>query len=230
VGIAVGVSAILWSNTGQSNATPISNAPAEVYRIRDLRFTGARKREVEATVSRFVQTAVLRRNLAAAWKLASPNLRSGVKYEQWVHGDLPVVAFPRSAYAGASWKLDYAHSDDIVFDVLIASKADAISTGVFALELKPYGRARARRWLVESWVPRNVLGTGAAPVASSKPARPAGSRQAAAPPPAPLPDQGISKIWLLIPGVFVGLILLVPLGFAFSGWRARRAYRSASQA
>ena len=43
---------------------------------------------------RFIRSALGRQELATAWNLAAPDLRSGVTKKQWFRGELPFPPFP----------------------------------------------------------------------------------------------------------------------------------------
>jgi hypothetical protein len=210
---------IVFSNTGHSSATPFEDRPAEVFKLKEIPFSGATARDAGRTITSFVQAAVLRKNLDAAWKLASPNLREGLTRRDWNEGKLPVVGFPANALASIGWRLDYAYRNDVVLDVMLAARpGTGVGTGVFLIELKrPKGR-----WLVDAWVPRKEF-AAAAPAPP-----PAGSERRARPAAAVQPDNGeqISKLWFALPLGLLALVLLIPLGLVVSSVRARRQYRA----
>lgn len=215
---------IVFSNTGHSKATPFEDRPAEVFKLKDVPFKGAVARQASRTIRRFVSSAVLRRNLDEAWTLASPSLRSGLTRKQWNSGRLPVVPFPANALQDVGWRLDYAYANDVVLDVLLTSKPGSnVDSEVFLIELKRFGRAGAKRWLVEAWLPRKAFDDAretAAPTPKGKERRSA--PRSGVP---PQTESAISKAWFAVPLAIVGLVLLIPLAFLFSSWRARRAYR-----
>lgn len=72
-----------------------------------LRMSAADRKAIGNVVDRFVKDAVLRRDLAAAWKLAGPDIRGGTTYKAWVAGTgVTVPYFPvrgndfRNAWTG----------------------------------------------------------------------------------------------------------------------------------
>jgi hypothetical protein len=220
--VAAGISAgVVFSNTGHSSATPFENRPAEVFKLKDIPFSGETARDAGRTISQFVQTAVLRKDLDAAWTLASPTLREGLTRAEWNRGKLPVVGYPAKAVENIGWRLDYAYRDDVVLDVMLTAKpGSGVGTGIFLIELK----RPKDRWLVESWLPRKEF-AAAEPAATPKGAERRSARQGPVARPDPNGEQ-ISKGWFAIPLAFVALILLIPLGFFVSNVRARRHYRS----
>lgn len=212
---------IVFSNTGHSSATPFEDKPAEVFKLKNVPFSGKTARDAGRTISRFVQAAVLRRNLDEAWTLASSGLREGLTRLEWNRGDLPVVAYPADAVANIGWRLDYAFENDVVLDVMLTAKAGSgVGTGIFLIELK---RRPKERWLVDAWVPRKEF-AAAAPAPAPK----GSERRAARPVAVARPDNGeqISRIWFALPLGILALVLLIPIGFAVGNLRARRHYRT----
>jgi len=105
----------------------------------------------------FVRTAVARANLAAAWKIAGPNIRGGLTYKEWLTGNIPVVPFPLKSLQLAPFKIDYSHRDDALIEVALLAKPGAkIKSQVFYLQLKRIGPAGSRHWVVDGWVPRSA--------------------------------------------------------------------------
>ena len=73
----------------QSAAPPVQTAPAS-----NLKKGGTLEPDVRRVAARFLETAVGRTQLADAWDLATPELRSGVSRAEWMTGALPVPPFP----------------------------------------------------------------------------------------------------------------------------------------
>src|SRR3954463_14907873 len=73
-GVAIG--AILVGNTGRSNETPIFDRPAQVYREpAKLHLTNSDRKELFATASQFIKTAVARKHLDSAWNMLGPEMK-----------------------------------------------------------------------------------------------------------------------------------------------------------
>ena len=102
----------------------------------------------------FVVTAVTRQNVAKAWTLAHPDLRSAVTRKEWMAGTLPVPFYASSAIDAASFKIDASHPRDAVLDLLILpKKGSGYRPQAFFVSLKAVGNGKAKRWLVVSFVP-----------------------------------------------------------------------------
>jgi hypothetical protein len=99
---------------------------------------------------RFIQTAVLRQDVAASWALATPKERGGLSRAQWNTGNIPVVPYPRRGFSGARFKTVRSRQRDILLQVLLTSHTLGVKPSVEFLELVP----RGGRWLVTYWAPR----------------------------------------------------------------------------
>jgi hypothetical protein len=103
-----------------------------------------------ATARRFIQTAVLRAHVGAAWALATPKERGGLTRAQWDTGDIPVVPYARKGFSGARFTIARSRQHDILIQVLMTSHTLGVKPSVDFLELVPSGS----RWLVSYWAPR----------------------------------------------------------------------------
>ena len=104
------------------------------------------------TARKFIQTAVLRTDVAAAWTLVTPKVRGGLTRAQWNTGTIPVVPYPREKFGGAKFKIDRSRQRDILFEVLLSSHKLGVAPIDDFLELVP----RGGRWLVQHFAPRGV--------------------------------------------------------------------------
>jgi hypothetical protein len=105
-----------------------------------------------ATAQRFIQTAVLRADVAAAWKLTTAHVRGGLTRAQWDTGAIPVVPYPRQKFGGAKFKIDRSRQRDILLEVLLTSHKLGVAPIDQFIELVP----RGGRWLVQDFSPRGV--------------------------------------------------------------------------
>jgi hypothetical protein len=78
---------------------------------------GARKVAV-----RFLETAVGRTELDAAWNLSTPELRSGVTLKQWRAGALPVPPFPVQDLATTGFQVVASSPNKVLLQVLLVPK------------------------------------------------------------------------------------------------------------
>jgi hypothetical protein len=104
------------------------------------------------TAQKFIQTAVLRKDVAASWALTTPTERAGFTRAQWLTGNIPVVPFPREKFGSAKFKIDRSRERDILLEVLLTSKKRGVAPIDDFMELVPSGK----RWLVTYFAPRGV--------------------------------------------------------------------------
>jgi hypothetical protein len=207
-------------NTGHSQATPIDKTKqAWVYTApTHMRLTKKDRLELFAATSRFVRTAVARKQLDSAWEMLGPEMKAGQTRKSWNSGNNNVVPFKADAIE--RWDVLYAYTNDVALDLSLVSgrrDGDNWAGKTFTLELK---RApSSHKWLVASWVPKGVGGGG-----TLSPNRVVG-------PPPPSVTAHVSTRWLFFPGVFLGgLLLVLGAAGARSFFRSRRASRRYAEA
>jgi hypothetical protein len=150
---------VFLPNTGHSTATPIDETKAPTrYRIpKTVPATPAEKAAAERTLSAFVRSAFIRRNLAASWPLATAHMKTGTSYSEWLAGNLPVVPYPAEAFRSFGVTLKYQYQGVLGYDVLVLPTQDAAGreTGqqVYACELHDVHGS----WLVDFCYPRKTL-------------------------------------------------------------------------
>jgi hypothetical protein len=145
-------------NTGHSYKTPLVDKPAMVVREpKHVPATPEMRRAAEATLKTFVHSAIIRRDLASSWPLATSHMKVGTSHSDWLHGNLPVVPYPADAFASAGWMLKYSTKGVLGYDVLIVPKqtkaGEEAGQQVYACELHDVHS----RWLVDYCYPRKTL-------------------------------------------------------------------------
>jgi hypothetical protein len=215
-----------------------------------VRFTPKNQRAVRKVLARFVETAVARRNVGAAWDLAGPSLRVGTTYADWRKGDIPVVPYPAAKHGQGTWSyVEFSHRNRVGLEVVLFPKPrSGYSMATASAEVQ---RGRDGRWRVDYWMlekfhgpaatapadsasalgegPPNVhklpgkkegANTQASRSAAHKAAAPA-KRKTAAPEIGPKP---LDRKWLILPFAVLSLIIIVPVVVGTSVWiRNRRA-------
>ena len=212
--VVVSVSVEL-GNTGRRNATPIDwtkkpwvyKAPAHTRLSKHDRF------ELFDTSSRFVRTAVARKQLDTAWEMLGPEMKAGQTRKSWDSGFNNVVPFKADGIE--AWDILYAYEGDVALDLsLVSGRKNATNWAgkTFTLELKR--DAKSHRWLVASWVPKGVGGGGTL----------SANRRSGPPPPAVTAH--LSSRYLFVPGMFLaGLLFILGAAGLRSVIRSRRASR-----
>ncbi len=146
-------------NSGHSSATPIDySKPAVVVRTpKTVEQTPRALAAARATLGRFVRSAVIRRNLAASWPLATAHMRIGTSYTDWLAGDLPVVPYPAAAFRAFGLTPKYSYRHVLGYDVLVLPNqtraGGAAGQQVYECELHDV----RGRWLVDFCYPRKTL-------------------------------------------------------------------------
>jgi hypothetical protein len=156
--LAAGVIAFLAAyipNTGKSNATPFDLTKKPQLTSKTPQKTPLSK-EARRVAGRFIQTAVVRKNLDEAWRLSGPDLKQGLTLAQWRTGDIPVVPFPQVDLA--SLKVDFSYPRYALIEVvLLPKKSVKVKGQIFFMEMRKFGQGSAAHWLVTSWVPRAAI-------------------------------------------------------------------------
>jgi hypothetical protein len=106
----------------------------------------------KTVAAKFITSAMTRQNLPLSWKLTHASLKQGYTYKQWLTGNIPVQYFPRKAFDGATYKVQWSHPNDVMLNVYIFGKPARLGQAFF-VELKPAGTGEKKRWLVSYVVP-----------------------------------------------------------------------------
>jgi hypothetical protein len=106
-------------------------------------------KEAKLVAGRFILTAVQRKHLDEAWKLAGPPIRAGLTYKQWLTGNIAVVPW-FGPLGQVPLKVDYSYPGEAQFTVILAPKVGTKpKPDTFIMGLKKYGK----QWKVTAWVP-----------------------------------------------------------------------------
>jgi hypothetical protein len=99
---------------------------------------------------KFLETAVVRKNLAESYNLAGPNLKGGFTLKQWTSGNNTVVPYPASNAKSTALVVKYSHPNDLLLQVALVPKPGAkLKPQAFSLELNKL----QGRWVVNSFIP-----------------------------------------------------------------------------
>jgi hypothetical protein len=125
-------------------------------------------KNAKAVAGKYIISAMTRQNLPLSWRLTHPDLKAGFTYKQWLTGNIPVQYFPPKALAGATYKVEWSHPNDVLLNVYIFGKGKQASLSqAFFIELKPTGAGADKRWLVSYVAPNGG--------AQDRPAEPSGN-------------------------------------------------------
>jgi hypothetical protein len=223
-GVVGGALAIgfIWPNTAPPENTKPTGGPIKIAVPPKKVPLKVRERAAAlAVASRFIDTAVARKNVDRAWGLVTPTLRAGYTRKQWDTANLPGI--PPFPVAEARWRLQFSDEKGIGFTMaLFPTKASHQQAQVFMIGLHKVGAGNHRHWLVDNW---QAAPTTASQVASGGACSAGGVLDQVSPRvTATSAKAKESPIWLLIPVGLLSLALLIPAGIAGTNWyRDRRA-------
>jgi hypothetical protein len=223
-GVVGGALAIgfIWPNTAPPENTKPTGGPVKIAAPPKKVPLKVRERAAAlAVASRFIDTAVARKNVDRAWGLVTPTLRAGYTRKQWDTANLPGI--PPFPVAEARWRLQFSDEKGIGFTMaLFPTKASHQQPGVFMIGLHKVGAGNHRHWLVDNW---QAAPTTASQVASGGGGSAGGVLDQVSPRVSATSAKAKeSPIWLLIPVGLLSLALLIPVGIAGTNWyRDRRA-------
>jgi hypothetical protein len=167
---AVAVFIVKKSDNGSSSAAPAAKAPASIpsaeafQKEMDKRepdiHTNKKWGQIPASarlaVHRFIVDGAGERNLARAWPYMHPDIRGGLTFNQFVHGNqLPFAPFEQmNLKIPFSITLTEWSGHDFLAEVGIASK-DKVGRGAYVFNVggTKVGTGAHARWLVNYWMP-----------------------------------------------------------------------------
>jgi len=192
--------------------------PQLVTHAQRVRLSPTDRRAILQTLDRFVPAAVRRENPAAAYDLATPSMRQGTTRAQWARGRIPVYPYPARGAQFSGWGSLESYRNAVSLDLYLQPQAGHADIGpiVAGVALKRING----RWLVDSFYPKQVFGSVASP-----PLTPVATVAAKAPELSATKGR-LSPLWFVVPGVMLGLFVVVGLAFVFASlFRNRRAVR-----
>jgi hypothetical protein len=154
-----------YGTTDKQGPQTLSKAPAQLP-PRDSGVPKSAKIDpaARAVAAKFINTAVgrpakmtpaARRNLAEAWRLAAPELRTGTSYREWLTGNIPVIPYPVGNVDTTLFKVTEQYPNELLLDIaLIPKRGVKEDPQLFAMGLKKLGKPGHKRWLVNYWMTR----------------------------------------------------------------------------
>jgi hypothetical protein len=142
---------IIWSNTGKSNATPLTNQPP--VDVSKVPATVKLMPGAQRVARRFIETAVARKNLPQAYALVTEQIKQGQSLKSWNTGNIAVIPYPVDQVKYAPMKIDFSYPTEAQIQVALLPKTGSSVKGqLFIMDLVK----RNGKWLVNSWVPRSA--------------------------------------------------------------------------
>lgn len=158
---AAGLIAIITVFATRGNSSPVSNPQVTTPSSNNGGGVASNKHvkaspEALQTARKFLETAVLRKNLAASYNLVGPNLKNGFTLKQWKTGNITVIPFPAQNAKTTALIVKYSHPTDLLLQLVLVAKPGALANKrqlQFNLELnKIHGR-----WLVNQFTPQYIV-------------------------------------------------------------------------
>lgn len=152
IGAAAFLSLVVFRGTSNAFTDTISNKPATLYHP-DKKVPLSK--DQIALARRFIQTAVERRDLDAAYAFTHPDLRGNLTRKQWDTGNIPVINYPARNAETASFVVDYSFATSALLEVDLVAKRgqDMRPHLLFFIGLKREHGKPTGRWLVNYWQP-----------------------------------------------------------------------------
>ena len=148
IGAAAFISLVVLRGTSNAFTSPISTTPAQLL-----------KQDKKAPVSpealkvarRFIETAVLRKNVDSAYNIVDVDLKGRMTRKAWDTGNIPVIDYPANNAATANFQIDYSYTTSMLAEVdLVAQKGSGVRPHLpFYIGLKK----KDGKWLVSYWEP-----------------------------------------------------------------------------
>ena len=109
---------------------------------------------------RFILTAVTRENLAAAWKLAGPEVRGVLTRKEWMTGNIPVDYYPGDAIDKAPMRVTESHRNSAFLQVQLLPKPGLqVKPQLYVIGLENVGKRGQKRWVVSYFAAYSAPGT-----------------------------------------------------------------------
>jgi len=152
VGIGAFIAIVVLRGTGNAFPDRFSNKPAQLSR--PDKKAPVTKDEI-ALVRRFIETAVARKDLDAAYSFVHPDLRGGLTRKQWDRGTIPVLYYHADNAKTVLFKVDYSYQTQALFEANLHAVpgTEERPSLLFFIGLKREGGKPTGRWLVNYFEP-----------------------------------------------------------------------------
>jgi hypothetical protein len=152
--VAGGVAFLIAYFGNTSNVTHPGTRPGQPVDASKNPPTVAVPKGAKTVAAQYVLATMTRKDMALSWSLTHPELKAGYTRKEWLTGNIPVQFFPPKAFAGASYKVQWSHPNDVLLNVYLFAKPKmATLSQAFFIELKPVGTGASKRWLVSYVAP-----------------------------------------------------------------------------
>jgi hypothetical protein len=149
--VVIGAVLVILQLSFGSNGTPnaaagwgVTYAPPKPPKT--VKFDPAAQR----VATKFVNTAVARKNLDVAYRLSGPGVREGMTLKQFMTGNIAVVPYPVTSKTSANMKIDKSYATSAQVELYLTTPGYD-GRDFFVDLVKKNGK-----WLVDGWVPRGT--------------------------------------------------------------------------
>jgi hypothetical protein len=216
--VIVLIVALVPNHQGIDTKPSPNEGPAQLAAATKWKISTAERHAIDLTLDRFLPAALTRRDPAAAWTLAGPELRSGSSLADWKAGTTPVPYYPVREKTFHGWRAIDVQPRAVIFNLLVHAKpASHLGSYVFSGQVvKQHG----------SWLLNRIYTIAIMNPPTAKTYHEIGPADFAAPSGASQTPNGkpaIGHIGILPVVLILGLVLTFPLSFAaIAIVRARR--------
>jgi hypothetical protein len=144
--ILVIIQVSVGSNGSPNAATGWGVTYPAVKKPKTVKFDPAAQR----VATRFVKTAVARKNLDQAYAISGPHVRQGMTLKQFMSGNIAVVPYPVSSKTSANMKIDESYAKSATVELYLVTPGNA-GRDFYVNLVKKNGK-----WFVDGWVPRGT--------------------------------------------------------------------------
>jgi hypothetical protein len=146
-----GVVAIITVYATRGNSTPAAvNNPGPSQPVSTPPKTVKASTDALGVARKFLETAVVRKNLAESYNLVGPSLKSGITLKQWKTGNNTVVPYPAANTKTTALVVKASNPNNLLLQVaLVPPPHSKVKPQAFSLGLNKLGG----RWLVTSFTP-----------------------------------------------------------------------------
>lgn len=119
------------------------------------RLSAAERKAISQSINTFVNHAVKRKDVSAAYDVTAPELRAGMSRKEWAKGDIPAYPYPARGTAHG-WTILYVTKDEVAVNLILRPKPGVRMRGIlFNVYLRPVHGT----WLVDSFMPAATINT-----------------------------------------------------------------------
>jgi hypothetical protein len=216
---------VIPTRSPPSPAPTTDEGPAQLATRATSHLTRVDRLAIDRTLDRFVPAGMARHDLAAAWALAGPEMKTGSTLATWRAGNTPVPYVVPREHTFHDWETIDVGPRYVIFNLMLHPRDPRVASSfVYSGEVvKAHGR-----WLVNRLytiaIMRRPTKTGLHEV---------GPADFAAPPPGSSREPGKALLGHagLLPVIgILGLVLLIPIGVGVGALVRARRWRRAVRA